>query len=205
MTGRKLYCSELVSIGAPLGGSWEPRALEALLQRRLSPFSFLLPFFIFFYSLSYTCTHTFFCRLRTQGFKSGECVLRTDGDGCVIFTQPLHTQVRQGVESTTGLTIQTWMNTHKLTDLLFPCLQPDFFISCSFLSSCKQFFHLVERYFWCRLNKCLRSWQWRKSVCHCITKKKRSKRIHAFPSLWTRDRFVRRVFFSASIAMLTEP
>lgn len=157
MTGRKLYCSELVSIGAPLRGSWEARALEALSQRRLTPLLISSPFLYFrLVSLIHMHTHTFVCRLRTRGFKSGECVLRTDEDGCVIFTQPLHTQVRQGVESTTGLTIQTWMNTHKLTHLLFPCPQPDFFISRSFLSSCAQFFWPCRTLFlmWAQL-----SWQ----------------------------------------------
>lgn len=43
------------------------------------------------------------------------------------------TRVRQGVESTVGLAIQTWMKTHKLTDLLFPRPQTNFFVPVSFI------------------------------------------------------------------------
>lgn len=44
MTGRKLYCSEFVSIGAPHRGCTDPRASEALSQRPLPPLCTLLLF-----------------------------------------------------------------------------------------------------------------------------------------------------------------
>lgn len=129
MTGRKLYCSELVSIGAPLGGRSDLHVLKALLQRRLPPPAFLS--FLLLLILSFLFCFAFSHALFLASFmRPGDLKITVSRrfENWVVFTR-----VRRGVESTAGLAIQTWMKTHKLTDLLFPRPQPNFFIPVSFI------------------------------------------------------------------------
>lgn len=124
----------MLRVGIDRGPSWRalrPAHIEGTFATPASsPLS--SPFFFFFFLSCFAFSHALFL---ASFMRPGDLKITVSRrfENWVVFTRALLTRVRQGVESTVGLTIQTWMKTHKLTDLLFPRPQTNFFIPVSFI------------------------------------------------------------------------